>query len=359
MAGLKTRIVFIDASIFVGLNFSFEAEVMRSLAGLTKTNSVEVKLTDITAEEVKSNIRKAVHDAAQGLGPFRKKARILRNLTADPRFDWLFGDFPTEEVCAKIQDAFLKFINSASAEVLPASSSDPGPVFERYFAGKAPFGPGKKKSEFPDAFVAAALEGWCKTTGTEIYVISADGDLQNACANSSVLHHLSSLNEFVSLVLESDDDLVKLVEHRVEAHSESIRKAIEERFLDNGAWLEDQTEGDVTDVEVAAVEFHLHDLSVLRVSEREAVVELPAMIDYRAHYEYPDPASCFYDSEDRQTYYFNTIRGETDGLHKCSAELTVAFSQEDEEEFEVAGVSLDGNEPLSVIADEDAWNHYK
>jgi hypothetical protein len=358
---LKTRIAFIDTSIFVQSNFSYDAPTFASLVDLRGQGRVEIKLTDITVQEVKANIRESVQDAEQASRRFQVKARILRNLHADPRFAPLFAPLPVDEVCATLESQFDSLVLNLQAEVLAASTRSGRQVFEKYFRGEAPFGFGKKKHEFPDAFVLEALKAFCEQSGAEIYVISEDRDLRDACETSATLHHLDSLAEFVSLVLETDTRTQRVV-NAVSSAPEAIRSAIEEQFVENGALLEDQPEGDVIDVTVSDVDFDLRKVSVVRVSAEEAVVAIPVEISYRAEFSYPDPGATYYDSEDQRTYCFNTIHGESDGVHKCIAELTLELEWDEDEselEFGVAQVSLDGNERLSVYADEDERTFFK
>jgi hypothetical protein len=353
---LRTRNVFINTSIFVGANFALDSEVFKSLATLTQKNSVVVKLTDVTVNEIKANISESAQSSAQALKPFRKEARILRNLV-DPKYEWLFRDFPSQEVTARVEKVFDDYVAEVGAEVLLATTANAKPIFDKYFNQEPPFGTGKKKSEFPDAFTLAALEKWCGDNSTEIYVVSGDADMKAACDKSRVLHHLGSLKEFISLVLETDNDL-DLILQRVAKNIEKIENAIRDQFLDNGAWLKDQ-DGEVTDLNVAEVNIDSEAVSVIRISDERATIEVPVRIDYEADVKYPDPNSRFYDNEDKRVYYFDTISDSVQAEYECNAEIVVMFSGVDEQKFDIEKVILDSNEPVGVIADEDAWNFYK
>lgn len=357
MATLQTRNIFIDTSIFVGANFALGSEVFKSLIILTQKNSVGVKLTDITVKEIRANIRESVQSVEQALKPFRNKARILRNLS-EPRYKWLFGDFPFEEITAYIEKAFDDYVAKVGAEILLATAANAKPIFDKYFNQEPPFGTGKKKSEFPDAFTLATLEKWCEDNSTEIYVISGDADMKAACDKSRVLHYLGSLKEFISLIIKTDDALDTVVNQRVAKNLEEIKNTIRDQFLDNGAWLEDQ-DGEVTNLNAVEVKVDSKAISVIRISDERAIIEVPVCINYEADVEYPDPDSSSYDNEEKRTYYFDTINNRVEAKHKGNAELVITFSKVDEQKFDIEKVTLDSNEPIGVIADEEAWNFYK
>ena len=77
----------------------------------------------------------------------------------------------------------------AKAEILLAMKVDAATVFQKYFQKKPPFGPGKKKEEFPDAFVLTSIEDWCSWKNQKIYVVSTDGDMQSGCGDNGHLLH--------------------------------------------------------------------------------------------------------------------------------------------------------------------------
>jgi hypothetical protein len=75
-------------------------------------------------------------------------------------------------------------------------------VLDDYFEQRPPFSE-KKKSEFPDAFAAAALEAWCKKKSEKILVISGDGDWPIICEGSDVLTYCRfQLTTFASQPLD-------------------------------------------------------------------------------------------------------------------------------------------------------------
>src|SRR5206468_1659507 len=102
------------------------------------------------------------------------------------------GEAVTKEILGRFKD----FIDKAKVDVISEENVSIAAVFEKYFARKAPFGDAKKKSEFPDAFVVAALRDWCEKEKTKMFVVSDDPDMEAACGVDGFLIDVKTLEEF-------------------------------------------------------------------------------------------------------------------------------------------------------------------
>src|SRR5665648_695093 len=80
---LKTRNIFIDTQAFVANNF-FESENLKRLAEFGNKGIIQIYLTEITINEIKSNIREDLLNAQDEINRFKKtiagKSRILKNV---------------------------------------------------------------------------------------------------------------------------------------------------------------------------------------------------------------------------------------------------------------------------------------
>src|SRR5216684_1155888 len=149
MAKLKTKNVFIDTEAFDAANLNFESTAFKELVRLAQADFVKVLLTAVTETEVQAHITEKIHEAAQGIKRFRKEQRMLRNVAACDSF---FEDFDEKAAVEEVQKKFKKFLGDANVKVLSLENADAGAIFKDYFDMKPPFGEGKKKHEFPDAF---------------------------------------------------------------------------------------------------------------------------------------------------------------------------------------------------------------
>jgi hypothetical protein len=166
---LKTKNVYIDKNL-------------QSLCDFGKDRTVNIYLTEITKNEIKSNIKEEILNTQKEINIFKKnisnKGKILKNLE---RFKPYF-DLPKLELNLDfkvLSNKLETFIKDGNVSFIPFELADIKVVVENYFKQEPPFGDGKKKHEFPDAIVLSAIENWCKKHKQKIYFISSDSDLKN------------------------------------------------------------------------------------------------------------------------------------------------------------------------------------
>lgn len=76
---------------------------------------------------------------------------------------------------------------------------------------RSPFGEGKKRKEFPDAFALAALDVYAqKVPDGCIAVVSADADFKVACARYPSLMYFQSLPRLTELLLGDDANIEEM-----------------------------------------------------------------------------------------------------------------------------------------------------
>ncbi len=171
--------IFLDTQVFEAASFNFKTTTLASLEEQVEKGTVRLILTDITVLEVKARIEKTVLAQLEGFKKFKRNARVLRSSTLPEVKAAL--DLDDKSVIADLQQQFDGFIQRTKAEIIDTSALPAGPVFEKYFATKPPFGTGDKKSEFPDAFAVNGLVEWTKNNAELLYVISGDKPFRDAC----------------------------------------------------------------------------------------------------------------------------------------------------------------------------------
>jgi len=154
---LQTRHIFLDTSSFIALNYQYTGSVFKRLSKLSKNASVFLHLKPITINEIEAHISEDVHKSSQAINKFRKDVRIFRNLEQTP-FKEFFMPFAAEEIDKQLLEQLKDYINEASVNIIEVNDVNTDEVFKKYFEKRPPFGEAKKKDEFPDAFVLAALE---------------------------------------------------------------------------------------------------------------------------------------------------------------------------------------------------------
>jgi hypothetical protein len=184
------------------------------------------------------------------------------------------------EAMRKAFDAWLAKCRVVNVRAKP----DLDAVMADYSAGRPPFGPGKKKHEFPDAFVVSSLRRLCKDYGQRVYVVSNDHDLKACCSPEGPLITTKSLNEVLShgigsaalhdlvsaAVSESDD-----VRERIWDQASGLRAKIPSGYR-NGARVDfDAGHVSMHDFDVAEVVLsEVVDKSILCTAFLNAVLEV-------------------------------------------------------------------------------------
>lgn len=200
LASGKISAITIDTSIFDQKQLRLNSVALRSLYGL-KERPFSFILSDTVRREVSKHLEKAAEDALRsakkGIGD-----ALFAFATEKPSRDNLLEQITRGREPRQIaQDRFAEFIVNTGCEVIDdADLVDTTKILDAYFAGRPPFGPGRKKDEFPDAFALNALERAAEVQNIGIIVVSADGDWQDFCKKSERLHLVPGIEKALALV---------------------------------------------------------------------------------------------------------------------------------------------------------------
>jgi hypothetical protein len=323
------------------------------LKALCRAGKLRLVLTDVTVREIEARIDEKVNEAARALRKTKKEANILLPLGI-PGLEEVFSK--TDKKAAyreSLKKLLHEFLDEAHCEVVKVNAVRVSSVFDLYFEKKPPFGEGKKKDEFPDAFALAALRTRREENGGKIYVVSDDGDMAKACGNPSPFIYMADLSELLELTLKDEGLATK------EAHDRflRVRTEIEERVraaseTDLYMSLIDQ-DGDAQKVKVEHV--HLNDESVVTLSDAGAKYTLIAEVSFQADIKYPDPNFVGYDSETGTLFYYDFIEETVSRNLEVPVEVSIWFDQADIEANEVDQVTVNNGDSLWIYAGEDEW----
>jgi hypothetical protein len=352
MEELKTRNVFLDAEPFRSGGFNYRSTPFKTLIELAAAGEVRVFTTDITVREVTALIRENVQNAFRAQKAFNKQAYILRNCKSALAQD-RFKPLDPKSVEKELVTQFEQFLKDVKAVILPTNKVSVNEVFDSYFSMRPPFGPGKKKDEFPDAFASAAVGAWCVKEKQEIYVISGDSDMRSVCGDG-VLHSIKKLTGFLDLVVSHSKHkkTVAFVKAQIPGIEKMVIDEIKNQFEDLGFILHDQ-EGDVEDVTV--LEVVMGDIDVLHATDKEATLETEAEVTFEADLSYGDEGTASYDSEDKTVFYHDHVNETVQRTKYISVELDVFYEVGDPDSFDVNDVSIDRDTILVRSSQDDGW----
>jgi len=331
MPHLKTTNVFIDTQVFDAQNLNCESTVFKELVRLAQDGRVKLFLTTVTESEILAHIPQQIHEAFLALEKFRNKGRSLKNVDA---FKPAFAEFDEQAAVAEVQKKFEIFLASADVTIVDLEKADADAVLKDYFDKKPPFGEGKKKYEFPDAFAQQALTNWCEDNECQMYVVSADHDWQSLEGRSKCLIPLVTVQEFIDFAVKDEaEELSGKVLRLYRRNMPKVDEAIQEAFKDCGFYTDD-VDGDVNEVTVTRLE--LGEPRILEVDDGSATISVSVGLDYTANVSYYDDNEGIWDSEDDRWMYRPTKHGHADETEKFEAELFIQFDPDNEESFDVS-----------------------
>lgn len=338
--------VFIDTSIFFQYNFDYKSGLIADLFSLAHEKKINIILTDITVEEIKANTREQIANSCLSVQNAIAKARILRTVI-DRDILQISKKLETETLQKQAILKFEQALKKANVKTISTGKVSVKSVFNLYFQQKPPFGKGKKKAEFPDAFTLTALNNWTKAKKKKISVVSNDSDMKYTCKHKPSMRFFDNLPEFLeSTNTYYERDLTEDLLSSFDAKLNDIVNTIAEEFpVMLGFVLSDQ-DGDINDITNVAVE--IHDRHLTGIGTTTAKFELSTTIEFDADLTYTDPDSWIYDSEDKVAVYMDTIEEVVEASIDTVVNITVEFKHDIEKSFNVKDIIINNKEDVVV-----------
>jgi hypothetical protein len=238
-------------------------------------------LTSVIVEEINSHIVKEARRVAEQLKTAATNA-LVRGCDADLTAKLSHGSF-----AKKIADAgfarLQTFLKHSRAEIIPVDAVAVTPILADYFASQPPFGVGKKKSEFPDAFTLHALRAWAEGKKYTVVVVSGDADLKAFCDANPPLQLTATLATFLAIFpdVEASRAIMKWMDDQWDAVQEIVGDQLEKFSFD----LKD-VDGTVNAVRLVSMQ--VLDSAVVEISNGAARVAADVEVEFEADiYAYP------------------------------------------------------------------------
>ncbi len=348
---MKSWNVFIDTSIFISSNFNLDSKVFSSLQSLNNSGHVTIVLADITIEEIKANLFKSITAAKSIIKKASSEARVLKNLDTDS-YKFLFKKFDKENIFKVLEAQIATFIQKCNIEVIKATEITPKEIFHNYFQCNPPFGEGKKKSEFPDAFVIAAICEWCEKNDEKMYVVSEDPDFENAIVKKDRLEYYSSLSKLLETILADENVLISIIHDQMKHHSEMIFDSIADQVKEYEMLVQDadpDAEAFIDDGEI----IEITNESVIQISENIATIEANVNAHFKIDVNCYDPDSWYKDDDDKMIYYRDKIEDIFEREIDFEVEFDIQFNKDVIEEFKITRIVVNKDNLLSFYLNED------
>lgn len=313
--------VTIDTNIFDATKFDLcDTSTLKILENYVKSGKIKVVLSDIVVRESKRHIadqikkicgiiRKARADALDGATEHLISTiglgEILRIVTNK------------DELISKGEEMFDDFLRTINTEILGADLIDAGLVLGDYFETKPPFeNSEKKKSEFPDAFIAQQIRKRFGET-EEVVIVSNDKGFIRACGESENHLFFSSLVKLYNAISKEDaayDETMAVIKELQLRISAAVKEYIKNNENIDVHGLSYDKDGIESGYDYN--EFYLHDISdvifsvrsIDEISDNTSIVTLSCKAGISADCYYENYANALWDPEEKDYLFVDTIK---------------------------------------------------
>lgn len=313
--------VTIDTNIFDAAKFNLgDASTLRILENHVKSGKIKVVLSDIVVQESKRHIAARVKEVCGIVNIARNSALKVYNehLISSIGMNEMFRIVESEDdIIAKEEKVFDDFLCAIDAEILGTDLIDINSVLSDYFGAKPPFEEsGKKKSEFPDAFIAQQIRNRFGETET-VVIVSNDKGFIRACRESENHLFFNSLGALYNAISKEDaayDDTIAVIKElqlRISAAVKEYIKGNENIDVHGLSYDKDGIESgyDYSEVylhSISDVTFSVR--SVDEISENISLVTLSCKADISADCYYEDYANAPWNPEEKECVFVDTIQ---------------------------------------------------
>ena len=345
---MNKDIVFVDTSVYIAEKYFAPNNRILALRNLAGSGIINVVSTIITDKEVlkhfKDDVTAAWNDVTNNhrslicfdtVRPFFKKSTKKDLLKM---CDAIFNDFQQK---AQVYSIGFKYC------------SDVETIFQKYFKGEKPFNEGKKKHEFPDAFVLQMLEQYCQRNGLKnIVVLSADKDMTSYASPYLIITDYKQYLTDKQAEAKTLEKIRKSIHDERDRICEEIQVKLETELYDR--WLYSNlfnTEG-LPDVEVKECRVHMgDDFSIISRNQDNYLIELQLISHCEVKCSYVNLDYATYDREDGTWY-----GGEwEDEVLKGEESFSIIVSFEDCGGTELTVESLDISEAIPSF--QHSWDN--
>ena len=313
--------VTIDTNIFDAARFDLcDTSTLKILENYVKSGKIKVVLSDIVVRESKRHIADQVKKIC---GIMRKaRAAALEGSTEHLITTIGLGEIlrivkNKDELISKGEEMFDDFLRTINAEILGVDLIDVGLILGDYFETKPPFENGeKKKSEFPDAFIAQQIRKRFGET-EKVVIVSNDKGFIRACGESENHRFFNSLGELYNAISKEDaayDETMAVIKELQLRISAAVNEYIKDNENIDVHGLSYDKDGIESGYDYN--EFYLHSISdvtfsvhsVDEISDNISIVTLSCKADISADCYYEDYANAPWDPEEKEYVFVDTIQ---------------------------------------------------
>lgn len=348
--------IFIDTSIFKSSSYFKKGEHVHRLFDLAEKGYVTIIMPAVTEKEWQGHFEEATK---LNFDQIQRKLNLcgIEHELFMSKYPTIGLDYDTH-----LKKAFKSHMDRAN--VVRLSLDYPSDritnIFEKYFSKKKPFGPDKKKSEFPDAFVLASLEKYAEENNLErIVVISDDNDMigyestllipmkVTDFLNEMTVDRIPQFTEKQKAKATRDTSYLSLYfQTQPTCLLTQISTKIKDFLQDETVYADRLNYADVQGIEIPRliISFNPNEMEILSIDEESIDASVPVHIDAMVKVYHFDQENSIWDSEDKD--YIIKLNTSTDIPIACDCMVTIKYLRPEKTDKETnvldADIELEG-----------------
>ncbi|BBO79742.1 hypothetical protein DSCO28_03080 [Desulfosarcina ovata subsp. sediminis] len=289
---------FIDTSIIIQKNFDFKSTLFKRLIDLTNKSILNIFHTYISDSEIINGIDSSLQNAKSRLASSKLKSdiKVLRNfdlfsIIFSKDYDKIFREFRNDLI-----SRYQTFLSNSNSIEIPIDESNTIDIFKSYFQKKPPFGVGKKKNEFPDAFILSVLHNYSIKNQIYIYVVSNDNDMKTYCLDKQYLIEINSLEDLLGIASKAEykEETINAINKGIIDHRKEIEHRISYLIDSSDVSLVD-VDGFVNEIEIENVNFEFDQVLNVEVDKGIVTISGDADLLITLKVNYHDPGTSITD----------------------------------------------------------------
>ncbi|WP_339118752.1 PIN domain-containing protein [Halomonas sp. BMC6] len=287
--------IFLDTSVYVQESYRFSGTSLGKLVGMSSDDELRLIVPEIIQHEVTYKLRETAEEHAAKIesaldsniiGLIGDKAKKLAGI--DFQID-------QEKLVESIVETWEKFRVRCNSESVPLASIDLPGVVASYFDAKPPFGKGRKRNEFPDAFAVSSMVSFANDNpGRPIYVVSRDEGMLEAFRNDSRFRCHKELSEVLDEYNRHTEALSPAAHALMEENVDWITEVIVDELHTNPSLYALEYRDDRISVQGIFVD--VYEMNLVEIGLDRAVFDVG--LDYRVNAEVTDMVRVGYDDYD-------------------------------------------------------------
>lgn len=291
-----SKIVFVDTEVFKSLSLNFFNSQLARLKRRCQLGVCQLIMPSLIKTEINRKIQDSVSDATQKINQLINNQFVTRVSGTIP----LLEQLNAIDLSKTNRNFFEQYLSECDFQELNISDVDVDLIFRDYFASNPPFGAGKKKCEFPDAFAANAILNWANKNAVEVvHIVTNDSDWKAFCKRNDKLKYHPNLPAFYNEFSKVEN--LPVIEEALRFISGRVEEKVEFDFGKLGFDLRSNVvEPDVVD-DVLNVKAVLLEVDNIDVSDAGGLIaDIEFEIRFTAEITFEDFSEGIWDKEDQE-----------------------------------------------------------